>query len=263
MREFEGKKIRDQILAELKEKIALLGPAPTLAVIIVGNNPVSLSYVGLKRKSAKEIGVQYRIYSYNERTVEEKIRREIENLNQDEEVGGIMIQMPLPPGFDRNQLIGAVSPSKDIDGLRYCLGLESKFIPPVILAIEKALNETGVNLAQAAIAIIGRGFLVGGPLYRYFGDSKNIKIFNSLDNKALKFIKKADVIISATGRAGLVQSNMIKEGVILIDAGTSESRGELIGDIDPAAFTKASFYTPVPGGIGPVTIACLMRNLFK
>ncbi|MEK9156214.1 MAG: bifunctional 5,10-methylenetetrahydrofolate dehydrogenase/5,10-methenyltetrahydrofolate cyclohydrolase [Patescibacteria group bacterium] len=258
----DGKKIRDEILAGLKESLAARGTKPTLAVILAGDDPVSAAYVGLKQKIAEKIGVGFELYRYSQNASENEILTKIRSLNNNLGINGIMVQIPLPSGFDRDKLIEAISPDKDIDGLRYCVGLSSDFFPPVVLAVARALELSGTNPARSDVVIIGRGFLVGDPLCRYFeGKIKKLVVADSSTPDLTSIIRQANVVISAVGRAGIITAEMVKESVVLIDAGTSEAGGEIRGDIDPKAHAKASFYTPVPGGIGPVTVAMLIQNL--
>lgn len=259
---FDGKQLRDQVLAELKDKVGLSHRKPILSVILIGDDPVSVNYVNLKRKLAESIGIEFQLFHFNSSVSPDEVLDKIENLNNDDRVDGIMVQIPVPVGFDRSRIIEAISPSKDVDGLRYCQGLSSDFIPPVVCAISKALEFSGVNMKEANVALIGYGFLVGKPLERYLdGYVKKLVIADASTEDLLSITKYADVIISATGSASLVKPNMVKEGVVLVDAGTSEVGGKMIGDIDPESYQKSSYHTPVPGGIGPVTVAYLLKNL--
>lgn len=283
MKMFDGRKIRDEILDDLNARTKRLNKKPVLAVILIGSDPVSLAYVSLKEKIAKKIDIKVQLFHLSKATTTKEVTSIIDKLNADNEVSGIMVQIPVPAGLDRDKIIKHINPNKDVDGLRYCLGLKSDFLPPVISAIEKAIKLSNIDLKKSSIVIIGKGFLVGKPLYRYLlfercgveartkngssqpmgSASNNIKTINSINKETLRYIKNADLIISATGAAGIIKPTIIKNEVVLIDAGTSEVGGKLKGDIDPAAYEKSSFYTPVPGGIGPVTVAMLLRNVVK
>ena len=282
---FDGKKIRDEILGEIANKIVKMKRKPNLAVFLIGNNPVCRQYVELKKKMAEKTGILFCLYEFDEKTPEDDILTAIDFLNSDAETDGIMIQIPLPKAFDREKLIARISPEKDIDGLRFCLGLESRFRPPVVLAIMEALARSqNLNihaLQSKKIVLLGHGFLVGAPLTRVLqeqglnplvitNEKENFQeisppLSGSRNDKGVMLvhddIKGADILISATGSPKLIKADMVKEGVALIDAGTAEENGDLVGDIDPKADEKASYYTPVPGGIGPVTIAKLFYNL--
>jgi methylenetetrahydrofolate dehydrogenase (NADP+)/methenyltetrahydrofolate cyclohydrolase len=270
MKVFDGRKIRDKILAKLKAEIGQPttdNRRPVLAVIFIGSDPVSLAYVNLKEKIAKKIGIKVKLYSFKETIALNKITDTVDQLNRDKEVSGIMVQIPVPAGLDRDEIIRHIDPEKDVDGLRYCLGLcppvsGPNFLPPVVAAIDKAIELSAIDLKKVSVVIIGKGFLVGGPMARHLkGKSKKLTLVDARTHSLGEITKNADLIISATGAAGIIKPEMVKKGVVLIDAGTSEVGGKIRGDIDPAAYEKSSFYTPVPGGIGPVTVAMLMKNL--
>ena len=268
---FDGKQIRDEILKDLADKVVSLERKPVLAEFLIGDDPVSAAYAELKRKIAVKIGVLFCLYKFDSDDKESEIIEAIKFLNDDPETDGIMIQIPVPQGFDRSKLIEAISPKKDVDGLRFCAGLDSDFRPPVVEAILEGLKRSQgiLNLESGSwekkkIALVGHGFLVGKPLERTLRELgiDNLSVVTSENIQDSKFeILDSNIIVSATGKAGIIKSEMIKEGVTLIDAGTAEENGELKGDIDPEAYEKASYYTPVPGGIGPVTVAMLFRNL--
>ncbi len=286
---FDGKKIRDEILVELTGKVAKMERKPTLAVFLIGGDPVSAKYDDIKKKFTEKIGANFCLYKFDEKDSQAEIEEAIEFLNNDPETDGIMIQIPIPKKFNRDKLIAKISPAKDVDGLRFCAGLDSKFKPPVVLSILEAIRRSGhceecssdeaiyherlprldykhKSMARndnCKIALIGHGFLVGAPLARLLKEEK-VDFFVSphlTSPRGGEGLRAANIVISATGKAGLIKPEMIKDGVVLIDAGTSEENGELRGDIDPECWEKASYYTPVPGGIGPVTVAMLLRNL--
>lgn len=294
---FDGKKIRDEILAELTAKVAKMERKPTLAVFLIGGDPVSAKYDDIKKKFTEKIGSHFALYKFDEKDSEQEIIKAIEFLNADPETDGIMIQIPIPKKFDRDKLIAKISPAKDVDGLRFCAGLDSKFQPPVVLSILEAIKRSchceeestkqsimtdcralehpmARNDKGLKVALIGHGFLVGAPLVRSLRENgldplvilsevKNLKNNERSFADAQDDIREADIIISATGKSNLIKPEMVKDGVVLIDAGTAEENGELRGDIDPECYDKASYYTPVPGGIGPVTVAMLLSNLIS
>lgn len=278
MNTFDGKKIRDEILVDLSKKVAKMERKPTLAVFLIGSDPVSAKYDDIKKKFTEKIGAHFCLYKFEEKESEDSILEAIEYLNNDSETDGIMIQIPVPAKYDRNKMIEKISPKKDVDGLRYCAGLKSSFKPPVILAILEAMKRAETRnkeqgTRELKITIIGHGFLVGSPLLRALqeknikptvisdcvGEKENFCIFDSEVGR--ENLAKADIVIAATGCAGLIKAETVKDGVVLIDAGTSEENGQLCGDIDPNVYKKASYYTPVPGGIGPVTVVMLLQNL--
>lgn len=261
---FDGKKIRAEILSNLKREVDEMDKKPFLRVFWVGDNEVSGHYVELKKKVAEEIGVECEITRYDTSISQAELLSKIEEANIDPKVTGIMVQIPVPDHIDRLEVVKSIHPNKDVDGLRVCGGFESKFVPPVIMAILEAIKLSKIDLGQSHVVLAGQGFLVGKPLLHYIKDSAlDLKIANHKTNNLKELALQADLIISATGVGGIIQKDMIRDGVVLIDAGTSEIGGKLAGDIASECYQKASYYTPTPGGIGPMTIAMLMKNLVK
>ena len=262
---FDGKSVREEILADLAKKVSKMKRRPTIAVFLIGNDPVSAKYSEIKQKIANKIGIDFCLYKFEDDDTQIDAIKCIEYLNNDPETDGIMIQIPVPDKFDRDALIGKISAEKDVDGLRYCAELESNFRPPVVLSILEAIKRSGTEINnKTKIALIGCGFLVGAPLLRSLKeDYKDSDLIVACGRGAdvENMTKDADIVISATGSPNIIKPEMIKDDAILIDAGTAEENGELVGDIDTKSYEKASYYTPVPGGIGPVTVAMLFRNL--
>jgi len=260
MIKFDGKKIRDEILSDLKKKVAILADKPILAIISIGNNSVSEKYIEAKKKACKFVGVGVEIIRFPDSVGQSEVEQALKTIQAE----GIFIQMPMPKPLDREALIKLIPADKDVDGLRFCLGEKSNFLPPVVLAILKAIELSGADIKKSKIAIIGRGFLVGKPLSRVLVEAGcNFQVVNSKTPDIKKITLAADLIISASGRPGIIKSSMIKNGAVLIDAGTTEVGGALVGDINPKVYEKSAFYTPVPGGIGPLTVAMLLTNLLE
>jgi len=263
MTKFDGKRVRNEILSDLKKKIAVLKTKPTLAVIWVGDDPISRKYIEVKEKIARDIGIDFQLIRLPDTIKHYDIIAKVKILCQ-AGVGGMMVQLPLPAKIGRQKVIAAIPPEKDIDGLRFCAGLSSKFQPPVVLAILEAIRRSKVNIGKSRVAIIGQGFLVGAPLAKVLKNKVKELLVADITTAGMPEISKsADVIISASGQAGLITAEMVRNGAVLIDAGTTEVGGKIVGDIDLSAYEKSSFYTPVPGGIGPVTVAMLFRNLVQ
>lgn len=282
MIKFNGEKVRDKILNDLKIKIAALSTKPTLAVIWVGKDPLSGRYIRSKQRVAEKIGADFKLYQFSLLASEVDIINKIKELNEDKSITGILLQMPLPDKINRQKVIEAISAEKDVDGLRFCanlppwLGLrlgsarqvaendKSDFQPPAVLAILFALRESQIDLRKKSVAIIGQGFLIGLPLKKVLKKITNkLQTADENTENTKEITRNADVIISAVGLAEVIKPDMVKKNVVLIDAGTSEVNGILKGDIHPDTYKKSSFYTPVPGGIGPITVAMLYKNLIQ
>ena len=296
MKMFDGRKTRDEILAEVKTKISKMEQRPGLAVICVGDNPVCSKYVSLKKKVADQLDVDFINFSFDIHNTQDEIIAKIKELNLDQKIDGIMIQMPVPENFDKFELVHAISAEKDVDGLRFCCSFKSKFKPPVVLAIMKAIEDSLVchsgldpessldsrfrgndkinkpeddkNLSDCLkdkeVVVVGRGFLVGWPLAQCLEEAMTGVIVADSTTKNLEEITKtADILISAVGKHDIIKPEMIKAGVVLIDAGSSEEDNAISGNFAHECYTKASFYTPVPGGIGPLTVAMIFQNLLS
>lgn len=266
MSSFDGKKRRDVILKDLKDEVLKMGKKPTLAVFLIGNDPACKKYVEIKEKFANQLGIEFCLYRFDATDSEEDILSAIDFLNKDFETDGIMIQIPTAKKFDRDRLIKKIDPKKDVDGLQFCLLKKSAFLPPVVLAILDVLKNSGKDLTESKIALIGSGFLVGAPLQECLEKEYrdiDLRVVSKEELAKEDFVLDADIVISAAGSANIVKEKMVKEGVVLIDAGTACENGEVLGDIEKSAYAKAALYTPVPGGIGPLTIAMLFKNLIK
>lgn len=261
-----GTIIKEAILEELATEVE--GKAVRVCFLQYGNDIASSKFVSMKMKTAELLGIQAEHVVSQARTTEEALRV-LEEVITDE-YDGIVLQLPVPRGLDADVLIEAIPVAMDIDVLSsaaleaFSLG-KSMRMPPVAAAVELLLNIYQVQLQGKHIVIRGKGKLVGDPLMRLF--DRNGIVYRAIDattseEDQLAVLIDADIIISGIGVPYSLTPDMIKEGVILIDAGTSEQGGKLAGDIDPACADKAALYTPVPGGVGPITVACLFRNVF-
>lgn len=247
MKIINGKKIADRILADLTKEIKKKKLNPSLAVILVGDNPVSLLYVQKKEQAAQKIGVEIKKYLLLEKVSEKEILDLINSLNDNRQVNGILVQLPLPNHLAADKIIQAVRPAKDVDGFVK----NSRFKSPFILAVERALQETSRDLTgKKAVA------LVNSDIFGQVLKSQLKKL------EFIKDLKKADIIITALGRPQIIKGEMIKQGAILIDGGISKIDGKTVGDIDRESVKeKAKWLAPVPGGLGPLTVAFLLKNL--
>lgn len=270
MQIIDGRKIKEEILKELKEKVEALPFPPIFCDLLVGDDPVSASYVRIKGKAAESIGIKFKVVNFPEAVTTEEILNEIENLNRVPLMSGIIVQLPLPSHIDTQVVLDAIDPKLDVD----CLGsLNSKNFYedtgsmgyPTALACMKLLDSLNLDLKNKNIVVLGRGKLVGLPVTHLL-ESRGLKVsvVHSQTDNSSEIILNADIIISAIGRGRFLTSSMVKDGVVIIDAGTSEENGAVIGDVDMESIKeKASFVTPTPGGVGPVTVAMLLGNIYK
>ena len=255
---FNGKKTAGKILSELKKKIKNEKIKPKLAVISVGKDPASELFIRNKKRTAKKTGIEIYHYKLKENAKEKEIVERIEYLNKDFSVNGIIIQLPLPRRLNSEKIIKEILPKKDVDGFTQ----KTCFKSPLILSILIALKNSNKKLKGKKVLTLVNSDIFGKTLKKYL-KKENINI-NYLKNEKTSRIKSADILISVLGKPNLIKEKMLKRGVILIDAGTSvTSKNKVIGDIDKKNIQKkASFLTPVPGGIGPLTIAYLLKNVY-
>jgi methylenetetrahydrofolate dehydrogenase (NADP+)/methenyltetrahydrofolate cyclohydrolase len=268
----DGKKIRDEILAKVQKEVAALSFQPIFCDVLVGEDSVSAQYVRMKARTAESVGIKFQQASFPSSITTEDLIKEIEILNKIPKMCGIIIQLPLPASLDQKKILDSIDSKLDVD----CLGSVAslKFYNgdfaitfPTALACLNLLDSLNLDLKDKNIVIIGRGGLVGRPVEKLL-NARNLKTF-VIDRKTeeaekTKRLKEADIIISATGKGKLINGNMIKKDVVLIDAGTSESGAGIVGDIDLDSVSDvAGYVSPVPGGVGPVTVAMLLTNVLK
>lgn len=254
----DGKKMAEEIKGELagffRDRSAVL------AVILVGNEPTSVKFVERKKKFGEAIGVTVKVFEFEENITENDLAEEIEKMANDESINGLVIQLPLPHGFNVERILNSIPAIKDVDALTANASVDS----PVVEAIMEIFNRHNVDLINKKILVVGQGKLVGRPLTIYLlqeGYDVEVADVKTIDLK--KKTLSADVIISGVGKPSLITPEMIKNGVILIDAGTAEQAGKIKGDIDLACIDKSKLLTPVPGGVGPLVVAMLFKNLSK
>ena len=270
MQIIDGKKIRDEILAKIKKEVVSLPFKPVFCDVLVGNDRVSAQYVQMKKQNAENIGIGFHQADFPASIKTEELVEEIKILNEMANMCGIIVQLPLPEKLDRRAVLDAIDSGLDVD----CLGTvasegfykgNTNFSFPTALACMKLLDSTGISLKDKKIVVLGYGELVGKPvasLLRFRGFNP-IVLRSKTENKE-EIIRQADVIISGIGKGRYITGNMIKKGVVLIDAGTSESGSGIVGDVDLESVKDvAGFVSPVPGGVGPVTIAMLFKNVLN
>jgi len=255
----DGKKIRDEILAELRPKFERLNSAD-LAVVWVGDDPATAKFIEQKKKFAEAAGVTLKLFEYEKDISEEALAEELEKLAQNGEIKGIIVQLPLPKHINAVKIISLIPPAKDVDGL----GPDAKVMSPVVMAVKEILERHNVSFGGKKFVVIGQGKLVGRPVAIWLAQSgADVEVADQNTGSVETFTKIADVIICGAGTPGLLQPEMIRAGAIVIDAGTSEQAGKLGGDADPACAERASLFTPVPGGVGPIVVAELFKNFLQ
>lgn len=266
----DGKKLRDELLVQYKEKIKEEKLNITLAIILVGNNEASKLYIKNKEKYCTEVGIKVDKYLLDEDTNEEVLINLIKDLNEDEKVTGIILQSPVPDGIDFDKCSGMILPSKDVDGFTkdnvYNLYLNKKSILPcTVKGIIKLLEYYNIEINGKNVAIIGRGNIVGKPLAMALENrNATVSLLHSKTKDLKMFTKDADIVVVACGIPKLLKKEMIKEGSVVIDVGISRVDGKIVGDIDFDNIKDiALFVTPNPGGIGPMTIAMIIDNLIE
>ncbi len=262
----DGKKLAEKITKELKEKINSLAKKPTLAVILANDNPSSKIYVNNKQKKCAQLGIISKLYKFEENTREEEITALIKKLNEDKNVNGILVQLPLFNHLSENKITNSIEPIKDVDG--FCeLNTGKLFtnsnpycVPCTPKGIIKLLKEYNIELVSKNALVIGRSNIVGKPLAALLlNENATVCIAHSKTKNLKEICLNSDIIIAATGIPHLVTSDMVKKGTVVVDVGISKLEGKIIGDVDfENVKDKASYITPVPGGVGPMTIDCLM-----
>ena len=270
----DGKKLAQEIRENLKiecEELKEKGITPKLAVIMVGEDKASQVYVKNKSKACNEIGIEYEEYLLGANTKQKELIKLIQKLNKDETVNGILLQSPIPQSLDINEAFRTIAPEKDVDGFnpinvgRLSLN-QNTFVSCTPYGIMKMFEKYNINLEGKDVVIIGRSNIVGKPLIQCcLNKNATVTVCHSKTKDLKMHTKNADVVISAIGKAKYITEDMIKENAIVIDVGINRGEdGKITGDVDFENISKkASYITPVPGGVGPMTIAMLMNNIIK
>lgn len=264
----DGKKIAAQIRDNLKQKIATLQSAPQLAIVLVGNDEPSLIYVRNKQKAAAQIGLLSQLHHLDENISEEELLKIIAQLNADSEINGIIVQLPLPKHLNTNRVINAISPLKDVDGFHpYNTGMlqnneKPYFVAATPLGVMQLIKSVLPNLSGKNVVLIGASLIVGRPLATLLLNQEcTVTITHAQTRNIKELTSKADILVAACGVAKLVKADWIKENAVLIDVGINRDNSKICGDIDfDDVKEKALAITPVPGGVGPMTIAMLLSN---
>lgn len=269
----DGKEVSKKMRADIYDEIAVLkekGIVPGLAVVIVGSNPASQSYVKSKEKACNKLGMYSLKKEFDEKISESELVNYIKELNRDDKINGILIQLPLPSHIDERRIIETIDSKKDVDGFhpinagKLLIG-EDSFKPCTPFGIIKLFEYYDIDLESKNVVILGRSNIVGKPIaLMMLEKNATVTICHSKTKDLESITKQADVIIVALGKAKFLKENMVKEGVIIVDVGINRVEGKIVGDVDfESVKEKASYITPVPGGVGPMTITMLMYNTLK
>lgn len=267
----DGKKIAKKIRDELAKNVKENELKPNLAVILCGDNEASKIYVNIKSKYCKEVGIDFQEYIFDKDVTEKELLDLIEKLNNDKKVNGILVQYPVPKHINLQKVASKILPEKDVDGFNpYNIGLlnigQPNFIPCTPYGVMKLFEEYNIDLVGKKVVIIGRSNVVGKPMAECLLNAGSTVTVCHTKTKDLKSeLLNADIIISSAGKRNLVTADMVKDGTIVIDVGTNrDDNGKICGDVDfENVKKKASFITPNPGGVGPMTVAMLLNNVVK
>lgn len=271
----DGKALSKKIRDEIKEEVILLkqkGVVPGLAVIIAGEDPSSRIYVNLKKKACEEVGMLSKEYSLEENVTEQTIKELIQELNNNGNIHGILLQLPLPKHLNEKKLLEEISPEKDVDGIhpvsagKLLLGQDG-FVSCTPAGVMEMLKEYNIEIEGKECVIIGRSNIVGKPQFHLLlKENGTVTICHSKTKDLARICRQADILVAAIGKSEFIKGNMIKDGAVVIDVGVNRdlSTNKIKGDVEfVSASQKASYITPVPGGIGPMTIAMLLKNTLK
>ena len=270
----DGRKLSQKIKLEVKKEVEELkkeGIIPGLAVILVGEDPASHTYVGMKSKACKETGIYSVVHEFPESISEKELLSTIEMINENPNIHGLLIQLPLPKHIDTTKILEAVSPSKDVDGFhpynmgRLVEGLDT-FAPCTPLGVMELFKEYDIELKGKDVCVVGASNIVGKPMWALLVNAwATVDICHIETRDLAAHTKRADIVIVGVGKPNLITADMVKENVIVVDIGINKlPDGRLVGDVDfENVSKKASYITPVPGGVGPMTIAMLLKNTIK
>lgn len=270
----DGKALSLKLKEQMKQRIAQLkqqGINPKLVVVLVGDNSASQVYVRNKHKSCGEVGIESEVITMPEQTTQQELLEVVERLNQDETVDGILVQLPLPKQIDEKTVLRSILPEKDVDGFHPVnVGLlsigDECFAPATPSGIIAMFQEYGIDIAGKNCVVIGRSNIVGKPMAALLlKNNATVTICHSKTEDLASYTRRADVVIVATGRRHTLTAEMVKEGAVVVDVGMNRNeQGKLCGDVDyEEVEEKASFITPVPGGVGPMTITELLENTIQ
>ena len=266
----DGKSLKNEILSGLAEEVKALDKVPTLCVIQVGDDEASNVYINQKRKMCNDIGYNFIHEKYDNSITEDELLKSIKRFNSNDNIEAILVQMPLPSGINEKNIQNAVNKYKDVDGLNDSnivdlISGKSSLYPCTACGVISLLDKYGVTLEGSNVVIVGRSSLVGMPLFHMLENrNATVTLCHSKTRNLQSITKNADIIISATGVKGLIKEDMVNNNTVVVDVGITRENGKLYGDVDfDSVSKKASLITPVPGGVGPMTIASLAQNILK
>ena len=266
----DGKSLKGEILSGLAEEVKALDKVPTLCVIQVGDDEASNVYINQKRKMCNDIGYNFIHEKYDDSITEDELLKNIDRFNSNDNIDAILVQMPLPSGINEKSIQNAVNKYKDVDGLNDSnivdlISGKSSLYPCTACGVISLLDKYGVILEGSNVVIVGRSSLVGMPLFHMLENrNATVTLCHSKTRNLQSITKNADIIISATGVKGLIKEDMVNNNTVVVDVGITRENGKLYGDVDfDNVSKKAKLITPVPGGVGPMTVACLLKNVVK
>jgi len=266
----DGKKVAERFLNEVNKKIKESKEKPGLAIVLVGNNPASEIYVNFKEKKAKEVGFYFERYNLNENASQNELLKLIDSLNQNRKIHGMIVQLPLPKHIDEKLVVDSILPHKDADGftpvnLGNLVNDDNRLLPATARACMELIKSTGEKIEGKNAVVVGRSTIVGKPTaLLLLQENATVTICHSKTKNLAEFTKNADILVVAVGKPKLIKKDMVKKGAIVIDVGISRTPSGIVGDVDFENVKEiAGYITPVPGGVGPMTIAMLLDNTLK
>ena len=256
----DGKNLSAKIKDEIKGNVESYKETPVLAVVTIGDDPASKIYVNNKKKACEYVGMSFLHLSFDETVSEEKVIKKIKELNKDKFINGIIVQLPLPKKFNEDRIVNTVDINKDVDGFR----CGSAFVPPVAYGVMEIFDYYKINLEGKNVVVIGRSKAVGIPMVREcLKRNATVTICHSKTENLKQYTKNADILIVSVGKKNIISKSMIKKDAVIIDVGINRVNKKICGDVNPNVMDKCSYLTPVPGGVGPMTVVMLVKNTFK
>lgn len=259
----DGRQLSREVLERARERAARLAVPPTVQAFVANETAATKSYLSIKKRRAAEAGCVLTVEYFPETVTTEELCSAVSAAHAD----AVLVQLPLSATLDTERVCNAISFEKDADVLSvrsrsaFFEGTSGALLPPVVAAVEKILAQALVTVREARVTVVGEGFLVGKPVAQWFRQKGAlVHVATRESNNLAELLHNADIVVSGAGVPNLITPDMLKDGVVLIDAGTAESSGKIVGDMSPDCVEKASVFTPVPGGVGPLAVACLFEN---